>query len=122
MKELESILIVDDDEALTKILSEELDFVGYRVKICNRGLEALKLIENNNFDLLLLDYKMPDITGIDVLKKARENGYKSKAIVMTGYQDIEAALESAKLDADFLSKPFDLDELLILVRKVLYSS
>lgn len=122
MKELESILIVDDDESLTKILSEELNFVGYKVMSSNRGKEALLFIANNIFDLVLLDYKMPDITGIDVLRIARRNGYSAKAIVMTGYQDIEAALESSKLGADFLSKPFDLDELLILVRKVLYSS
>jgi len=119
---LETILVVDDDVKMTTLLREELNSVGYDAQVANDGAEALKRLENEFYELILLDLRMPNVNGIDVLKELNKRGYPGKVIVMTGYADVEDAMESRRLGAaDFLSKPYDLDELLITIRKVLHS-
>lgn len=119
---LETILIIDDDVALTNVLREELRIVGYDVEVSNSGEEALELLKEQFFDLILLDLKMPKVDGLQVLKELQRRVYPGKVIVMTAYADVELAVESRRLGAaDFLSKPYDIDELLISIRKVLHS-
>lgn len=122
MPTLESILIVDDDTSLTKILREELTSVGYDVEVINDSTEAVKRLQNEFYDLILLDLKMPDVDGFEILKGLKSKDYPGKIIVMTAYADVENAVLAKKLGAnDFLSKPYDLDELLITIQKVLHS-
>lgn len=117
---MESILIVDDDINLCKVLSEELAEVGYDVHYVNNGFEALDYLLNKPVDLMLLDLKMPGIDGFEVLKEMENRDLKAKVIVLTAYADVKSAIDSAKMGAnDFLSKPYDFDELLITIRKVL---
>ncbi len=122
MPKLESILIVDDDVSLTKILREELSEVGYEVEVINDSSEALNRLQNEFYDLILLDLKMPEVDGFEILKDLRSKEYPGKIIVMTAYADVENAVQAKKLGADdFLPKPYDLDELLITIQKVLHS-
>ena len=117
---MESILIVDDDVNLCSALKDELIEVGYDVDYVNSGDDAFKYLSGNEVDLLLLDLKMPGQDGFDVLKQFNERRIKSKIIVLTAYADIKSAIDSAKMGAsDFISKPYDFDELLITIRKVL---
>jgi DNA-binding response OmpR family regulator len=119
---LESILVVDDDINLCQILTDELSDVGYKTHFLTGGKEALEYLENNSVDLLLLDLNMPGVDGFDVLQELSKKEKKPKIIVLTAYADVKSAIESAKLGAnDFLSKPYDFDELLITIRKVLQS-
>ena len=67
MPKLESILIIDDDTYLTRILREELNSVGYDVEVINNGTEALDRLQKEFYDLILLDIKMPEINGFDIL-------------------------------------------------------
>lgn len=117
---MESILIVDDDVNLCTALKDELIEVGYDVDYVNSGSDAFQYLSGNEVDLLLLDLKMPGQDGFDVLKQFNERRFKSKIIVLTAYADVKSAIDSAKMGAsDFISKPYDFDELLITIRKVL---
>jgi len=121
---MESILIVDDDINLCTVLSEELNTIGYETNYLTNGEEVAKALETRKVDLLLLDLKMPGTDGFDVLQKINNhNNSYLKVIVLTAYADVKSAIESARLGAtDFISKPYDFDELLITIRKVLQSS
>ena len=117
---MQSILIVDDDLNLCTVLKEELEEVGYNSNYVNSGFEAMDFLKNNQVDLILLDLKMPAMDGFDVLKEIEHNQIKAKVIVLTAYADVKSAIDSAKMGAtDFISKPYDFDELLITITKVL---
>jgi DNA-binding NtrC family response regulator len=117
---MESILIVDDDINLCTVLREELNEVGYEAEFVNNGDAAIKYLQKSLVDLILLDLKMPGKDGFDVLKDLNTNNIKTKVIVLTAYADVKSAIDSARLGAnDFISKPYDFDELLITIRKVL---
>jgi DNA-binding NtrC family response regulator len=118
---LGSILIVDDDISLCKVLSEELNEVGYNASYVNDADSLFEyLAQGKEIDLILLDLKMPVKDGFYVLLRFKKEGIQKKIIVLTAYSDLKSAMESAKLGAaDFISKPYDLDELIISIRKVL---
>ncbi len=117
---MENILIVDDDLNLCTALKEELIEVGYNANYVTNGFDAIKYLQKNEVDLVLLDLKMPDMDGFDVLRAMEEKDMKSKVIVLTAYADVKSAIDSAKMGAsDFISKPYDFDELLITIRRVL---
>lgn len=117
---MESLLIVDDDVNLCSVLKEELTEVGYSVEYVNSGFEAFNHINQRPTDLMLLDLKMPEHDGFDVLKELEKTKHKIKVIILTAYADVKSAIESAKMGAsDFISKPYDFDELLITIRNVL---
>jgi DNA-binding response OmpR family regulator len=117
---MESILIVDDDINLCTVLKEELTEVGYDAEYVNDGDTAFDFLRGSSVDLILLDLKMPNKDGFEVLKEIQQRGIKVKIIVLTAYADVKSAIDSAKLGAnDFISKPYDFDELLITIRKVL---
>ena len=114
------ILVVDDEEALRTVLSSELEDEGYVVQMAGDGDEAIKILEKNAFDLILLDIKMPTVDGFEVLKFIKQTHPLSKVIMLTGFADLKNAIESKKLGAeDFVSKPYDLVDLLTTVERVL---
>jgi|SRR3990170_6397699 len=116
---MESILIVDDDVNLCTILSEELAEVGYETYFLTSGVGVLDYVQNNQVDLILLDLKMPEKDGFEVLNELENANVDVRVIVLTAYADVQSAIDSAKLGAnDFISKPYDFDELLITIRKV----
>lgn len=118
---MESIIVVDDDLNLCKVLSEELTEVGYNSNYVNGADELFEFLgKGNQADLILLDLKMPEKDGFYVLQRLQEKKINVKVIVLTAYADVKSAIDSARLGADdFISKPYDLDELLITVRRVL---
>ncbi|MCI0706363.1 MAG: response regulator [Ignavibacteriae bacterium] len=114
------ILVVDDEEALRTVLGSELEGEGYVVQMAGDGDEAIKILESNAFDLILLDIKMPTVDGFEVLKFIKQKHPLSKVIMLTGFADLKNAIESKKLGAeDFVSKPYDLVDLLTTVERVL---
>jgi len=119
---MESILIVDDDVALGTALSEELSETGYTTHSVSSADDAFDFLAKNEFDLMLLDLKMPGKDGFYVLYELFKKSSHCKVIVLTAYADVKSAIEAAKIGAnDFISKPYDFDELLITIRKVLNS-
>lgn len=109
---MEKILIVDDDEGLIHFLRRFFAKEGYDVRDCCNGQAALDLIAGEPFDLILLDYKMPGLNGLDTLREVRRSQVKTPVIIMTAYGTTDTAIEAMKLGAyDYLPKPFDRQEL-----------
>lgn len=117
-----NLLVVDDEDALRNVLSSELQSEGYSVMSAADGDEAIATLQQKSFDLVLLDIKMPRVDGFEVLKFIKENYPKTKVIMLTGFADLKNAIESKKLGAeDFVSKPYDLVDLLTTIERVLSS-
>ncbi|MFH1622387.1 MAG: response regulator [Candidatus Omnitrophota bacterium] len=112
------ILICDDEigirESLNLILQD-----NYELSFCNNGQECLEcLTAGEQFDLLLLDIKMPKINGLDILKNIKQKDPNLKVIVITGYKSVETANESVKAGAiDYIVKPFSSKEILKSVER-----
>ncbi len=112
-----NILIIDDEKAIRKTLSEILIFEGYKIDEAADGEEGLKKFSEKTFDLVLCDIKMPKLDGIEFLEKAREINADIPIIMISGHGNIETAVEAVKKGAfDYVSKPPDLNRLLITLR------
>ncbi len=117
---MSKILVIDDESLMREFISESLTSQGYDVDSANNGVKALEMMEDETYDLVLTDYKMPKITGMDVLKKALEKMPDSKVVIMTAYGTIEKAVEAMKIGAfDYITKPFGVEEILHLVKRAL---
>jgi len=120
MPEKRRILVVDDEATLLTVLSGELVNSGYDVTTASDGDEAISIIQNKKFDLVLLDIKMPKVDGFEVLKFIKKTIPTLKVIMLTGFADLKNAIESKKHGAeDFVSKPYDLVDLLTTIERVL---
>ena len=113
-----SILIVDDDEVMQETLSDVLRKRGYEIFSVGSGNGALSMIKKNVIDLILLDMRLPDIDGLEVLKKIKEFDTEILVIMMTAYSDVQTAVSAMKSGAyDYINKPFELEELKLLIEK-----
>jgi len=114
------ILVVDDESLMREFISESLSSQNYDVDPAENGVRALELMNTEVYDLILTDFKMPKVTGMDVLRKAREKMPDCKVVIMTAYGTIENAVEAMKLGAfDYITKPFGVDEVSLIVRRAL---
>ncbi len=114
------ILIVDDEPFNLDLLEQELTDQGYAIERANDGEEALKKIDSSQPDLVLLDYNMPGLNGIEVLKELRKKECDVPAIMLTAHGTIERAVMAIKEGAyDFLTKPFEPDHIILTVKKAL---
>ncbi|MCG3128552.1 MAG: Regulatory protein AtoC [Phycisphaerae bacterium] len=114
------VLIVEDEELIRWSLRQKFEGRGYRVTEAATGAAALEALDGGMFDLIMLDYRLPDTTGLDVLRHFREHDGDSVVIMMTAYSSIESAVEAVKLGAfDYVPKPFQMDELLLTIDKAL---
>jgi len=119
----ERILIVEDEKLLRWSLRERLEREGYEVYEAATGREGLALADDPGMDMLLLDHRLPDITGIEVLRKLTTSHSDVPVILMTAYSTLETAVEAIKLGAfDYINKPFNQDELAVRISKALESS
>jgi DNA-binding response OmpR family regulator len=115
-----TILIVDDEEAIRGILSRKLEVDGYHCEVAADGKEALWKAFMKDFDLVLMDVKMPGLSGMEALPQMVTNHPDTCAIMMTAVMDTETAVQAMKLGAyDYVTKPFDLDDLGMRVEKAL---
>lgn len=113
-----SILIVDDDEVMRETLSDVLKRGEYEVYSVGSGGETLSVIRKNIIDLILLDMRLPDGDGLELLKKIKEFDTEILVIIMTAYSDIQTAVSAIKSGAyHYINKPFDLEELKLLIEK-----
>jgi DNA-binding NtrC family response regulator len=117
--ELMKILVVDDEAPIREVVKKGLSQMGgYSVEVAQNGLEAMEKIENDVFDLVLTDLKMPEMDGIELLKTIKGTRPEVMVILMTAYGSIETAVEAIKIGADdYITKPIDLNELLIHISK-----
>ena len=113
------LLVVDDDRAILTLIGTIALAEGFDVATTVNGEDAMKQLRHRPADLVLLDLRMPGITGLDVLRAIREISPRCKVVLMTGYATIDSAVEAVKLGAiDYLTKPFDLQRLRQLLSSV----
>ena len=114
------VLIVEDEKLIRWSLRQKLSARGYQVTDVENGKAAFEAINAGVYDLILLDYKLPDTTGLDILRKVRETDGDVVVIMMTAYSSIESAVDAIKLGAyDYITKPFDMDHVLRTADKAL---
>lgn len=106
------ILLVDDEIVFTGNMSKLLTTRGYRVTAVNSGDSAIQALDDEDFDVVVLDLKMPGMDGITTLKEIKKLGLFTQTLILTGHGAIDTALEAMKLGAyDYLTKPCEIDEL-----------
>lgn len=106
------ILIVDDDPTISNELKELLSDDGHEVEMVNTGEDALTTLDDQRFDVVFLDIKLPGLDGVTVLKEMKSKPQSPYAIMITGYATLETAVESLKSGAfDYISKPFDIEQI-----------
>ena len=117
MKKNISVMVLDDEPIVGERLRPVLEKEGYEVEVFTQSQEALNRLTEKNFQVLVTDLKMSGPSGLDVLKFLKDQAMETKAIVITGYATIERAREAQILDAEFVTKPFKLDQIVKLVDK-----
>ena len=112
-----NILIIDDEKAIRKTLTEILAFEGHKIEEAADGEEGLKKFSEKNYDVVLCDIKMPKMDGIEFLEKAKQHNADIPIIMISGHGNIDTAVDAVKKGAyDYISKPPDLNRLLITIR------
>ncbi len=118
-----NILVIDDEKSIRSTLQEILEYEKHTVSLANNGKEGLEQFENNKFDVVLCDIKMPEMDGIEVLGKIMEISPEVSVIMISGHGNIDTAVDSIKKGAfDFIEKPLDLNRLLITIRNAMDKS
>ena len=116
------ILITEDEESLRFVLKKALEDEGYWVQTAANGESARRSLTDTSFDVALMDIKLPDIDGLTLLKEIKEAGIETAVIVMTAQNTMRNAIGAMKNGAfDYITKPFDLDEVLVLVKRAIDS-
>jgi two-component system response regulator AtoC len=114
------VLIVEDEKLIRWSIKSRLEEKGYIVSEVDSGKKAFDLLEEEDFDLMLLDFRLPDTTGLEILRRVRQEAPETSVVMMTAYGTVESAVEAMKLGAfDYLTKPVNLDELTVIVNKAL---
>jgi formate/nitrite transporter len=114
------ILVIDDEKVVGDSLRKTLHEEGYEIDTANNGQEGLRKARRESFDLIIVDLKMPDIDGLDVIKKIKEEQPDVMMVMITGYSTVDSATEALKTGAfDYLPKPFTPDEISGVVQKAL---
>src|SRR4249920_3794267 len=117
---MSNILIIDDEKAIRKTLSEILSYEGYKIDEAGDGEEGFRKFREKEYDVILCDIKMPKMDGIEFLEKAKEANPDLPIIMISGHGTIETAVEAVKKGAyDYISKPPDLNRLLITIRNAM---
>ncbi|MEW6607581.1 MAG: response regulator [bacterium] len=116
--EKENILLVDDDQGICSIFSKFLERTGYLVTIAHSGASALTQMKKKSFNLVLLDIKLPDMSGLEVLKEIKAKYADTVVIIITGYSSMEVAIESLRYDAyDYLEKPLEMEKVSVIIKR-----
>jgi two-component system nitrogen regulation response regulator NtrX len=116
----EKILVIDDESNIRSSLQGILEDEGYGIQTAETGEDALRVLDKQNFDLLLLDVWLPEMSGLDVLKRVKHSEDNPPVIMISGHGTIETAVQATKLGAfDFLEKPLSLEKVIVTVQNAL---
>ena len=113
-------LVIDDDKATLDLMEFQLKSEGFQVTKAENGQQGLKLIEDDEFDIILTDLQLPGLSGIEIVKRSKELSPDTEIIMVTGYGSTEKAIEATKAGAFYyVEKPVEFDELIILIGKAI---
>lgn len=113
----EAILIVEDEEKLARILELELGYENYETTVVHHGKDALEMVQKKEWDLILLDIMLPGLSGLEVLRRLRKNDDTTPVILLTARDQVYDKVSGLDLGAnDYVTKPFDIEELLARIR------
>jgi two-component system nitrogen regulation response regulator NtrX len=116
-----TVLIVDDEEKIRLSLKVGLEDEGFHTILVSSGEEALKAIEKQDVELILLDIWMPGMDGLQALQEIKNNNHDLPVIIMTGHGSIETAVKATRLGAlDFIEKPLDLNKIIIMINNAMH--
>ena len=105
------VLVVEDDSSVAKGLEIVMREEGYKVELSDTGHKALEKFQAMDFDLVVADLRLPDIDGLEVIRRVKENRPETKIIIITGYPSVASAVQAVKMGvADYLRKPFTGDD------------
>lgn len=111
-------LVIDDDKATLDLLKFQLESEGFRTSVAENGTQGLNFIQENEFDIILTDLNLPDISGIEMVKRSKEVAPNTEIIMITGFGSTEKAIEATKAGAFwYFQKPVEFEELLVLIEK-----
>lgn len=114
------ILIIEDEKNIARVLQLELEFEGYEADVAHTGTEGLIKYRENHYDLVLLDLMLPEMNGLDVLKRIRATENMTPVILLTAKSDVEDKVKGLDLGAnDYVTKPFEIEELLARIRNAI---
>jgi DNA-binding NtrC family response regulator len=114
------ILVVDDDETIRKTMKAILEDEGYLVDLAGTGKEAIQKTHEKIYDIALLDIRLPDMEGVELLEKMKDNVPKTRKIMVTGYPSMQNAISSLNKQADaYLLKPVDVEKILQTIKEQL---
>lgn len=114
------ILVVDDDENIRKVLMAILEDKGYNIEAVGTAREAIKRTEKKFYNLALIDIRLPDMEGIDLLTKIRDTTPRMRKIIITGYPTLQNAVDAVNKGADaYIMKPFDVEKVLSTINEQL---
>lgn len=114
------ILVIEDEENIARVLQLELEFEGYEVEVAHTGSEGLIKYREGQYGLVLLDWMLPEMNGLDVLKRIRTAEQMTPVIMLTAKGTVEDKVKALDLGAnDYVTKPFEIDELLARIRAVI---
>ena len=115
-----TVLVVDDEEEIRNSLRGVLNDEGLRVIEAADGVQAMKLVRSERPELMLVDVWMPELDGIELLRRLEREDYRPDVVMISGHGSIETAVQATKLGAfDFIEKPFSIDSLLQVVSRAL---
>ena len=115
-----SILVVEDEEKIARVLELELEYEGYKVVKAKDGLEGLQQIREHKWDLILLDVMLPGMSGVDLLRRIRTGDDQTQVIMLTARDGLDDKVTGLDLGAnDYVTKPFQMEELLARIRAAL---
>jgi DNA-binding NtrC family response regulator len=116
------ILVVDDDEAIRELLKDYFQGLGYEITTAANGSEAVTMISQHDFDCVISDHVMPDMNGLELLEQIVKQGKKVPFLMITGYPNIEIAVEVMKRGGyDYITKPLQLEDVRIKVERALHA-
>ncbi|WP_281201296.1 response regulator transcription factor [Bacillus altitudinis] len=111
------ILVVEDERKIARVLSLELEYEGYEVTVQDTGMKGLQALEEESFDLVLLDVMLPELSGLEVLRRVRKTNTATPIILITARGSVPDKVSGLDLGAnDYITKPFDIEELLARIR------